>query len=270
MKEQKKFKISKEHAEMFKNIVGDTSNASDIEITEKENIMKDMLNKGDTPPGLKIVESIFNYICNFFSIYVPITILIGLSCDYIGKNAFDVSNIFKYLAPNVFKTLAFSVISFCVIKIVEFFISCFLIAYYSKVLDKTYKQAKAMEDKIKEKVDGKEENTDSSEPKVGNSNDAAFVFNNIVSGICREAVMDKGMIPMDLTDLKQNVSAILYNIFKTNSMPKVKDRDFSEGIINGTIYDESLFEHASNKKEDQLYAYKCIYKAGIKTNWFTK
>lgn len=268
---EKKFKIHEDRAKMFREIVGDAK-SEDIEITNKRSVVSDLLNRGETPPGLRALEGVFNYICTFFTMYLTLAILIGISCKYFSSMHLDEYTLVHVFAPKVLKVLLFSVVSFCAIKIIEFFVSCFFIAYYSRILDKTYKNAKMMEDKIREAVDKEEEPKEKEEVHVDNDNPAAVTFNNIANYVLKYAVetyVEEFKTIRNRTDIMHDISAILYKIFETGKMSYVKDPEFSKSVIDGKIFPEELFEKVLNK-DKQLFVYKCIYEAGLKSDWFTK
>ncbi len=144
---QNKKTVSKENAEIFEKVFGKDLKAKDVEyVAKKQNVIKQMLDGGSTPTGLKVVKSIFGYLQSFFTMFIPIG-----ATTAICLTARD-----GELIPSLLKLLGISVACFSILKIAEFFVSAILIGIYSSILSKVSARTIAVQEKIKAHLKAKD------------------------------------------------------------------------------------------------------------------
>ena len=137
MKNGRKPTVNKENGELFETVFGKDMKDKNVEYSDKkEHIIKSMLNSGNNPLGLRIVSSIFNYLQLFFTVFLPISLLVSICMK--TPNIID-----------ILKILGLSVSTFCVLKIVEFLISAFMIWIYSNILTSLSGRTAVLQERIK-------------------------------------------------------------------------------------------------------------------------
>ncbi len=257
--------VTKENAEFFETVFGKDMKANDVSIVDKkEHIIKTMLNDGNTPTGLKIVSSIFGYLITFFTMFVPVALIIS-TC--ISAKIYSDGNILnQQIVLGILKILGISLLSFIILKIVEFLISAFMIWIYSSILTSLSGRTAVLQERIKEHL--KTEDAKNNEPTESNKVNCSMnpeespvamakaVERLVTLYIAYTTEKDPSITLPDNAALKRTFMAILFNIYKQgyNGKNDIPAKDVLTGVDNPFKFDILEF----------------IIQWAKATDWFTK
>lgn len=253
MKKEKEKTVSKQNGEMFETIFGKDMKAEDVKYTDKkENVIKSMLDGGSTPIGLQITKSIFGYLQSFFTMFVPMGLIFATCVT--SKN----------IIVDLLKILGLSVAGYCILKIIEFFISALMIHIYSSILVKASARSKYLQEKIKDHLkteDAKDGIVENDKPEIINPCESPLAMAKIVNKIVQIYIERYGIHSPDrdntINFLKKITMTIFFNIYQ-------KGLNNSDSIPK----DEALFTVDDYEVSNTLFD---IILEIIKTSqWFTK
>ena len=157
-----KVTVSEENGKVFETVFGKDAKADNVEYTKKkESVIKSMVDGGNTPLGLKIVSSVFGYLQSFFTMFLPLGLIISTCIKH--EMSFN-----KDLIYSILIILGISTGSFCILKIVEFLISALLISFYSNALTKLSGRTAVLQERIRSHLKTEDVKNQETKPEDGN------------------------------------------------------------------------------------------------------
>lgn len=256
-----KVTVDKETGQFFETVFGKDMKAENVEYTDKkEHIIKSMLNDGNTPTGLKIVSSIFGYLITFFTMFVPVSLLVSVFNHVYTNKILD-----SQIIISVFKILCLSLVLFIILKIIEFLISAFMIWIYSSILTKLSGRSAVLQERIRSHLKTEDAkngiNDENKSQQILNPEDSPYALSMVVHKIVDMiGVGDNCKInvsPKNVETLNKIVMTILFNIYKQgyNGKTEISAND----VITGVEDDPS-----------SKYVFEFIMNIIKTSEWFTK
>ena len=261
MKNDKKPQVSKENGEMFETVFGKDMKAEGVEyVDKKESVIKSMIDGGNTPLGLKIISSVFGYLQSFFTMFLPIGLLISTCIKH--NLSFN-----RELILSIMTVLGISLGSFCILKIIEFLISALLIWMYSNILTDISGRTAVLQERIRSHLktenaeDLKKEENKPHLPETMNPEESPMAMVKAVERlmtlyIAHTMEKDPSATLPNNDILKRTFMTILFNIYKQgyNGKNDIPAKDVLTGVDNPFKFD--IFEF--------------IIQWAKATDWFTK